>query len=273
MKTVNNGDLSCKNQQLCVGPFRVFPGRLSVSRTFGDIEAKLSCFGGNCKVVISEPEIRVFKLMDDQEFIVLASDGVYDKLTNKEIVKAGWDSLEDSNAHNIHQQCGLVVENILRTAINSRSLDNVTVVMICFKAFKEKFKAKQKQILKSTHFSKNENILNVNKNYNNMPMRDERIFNLLKGGSFVAALDNGSAAANNENVLKRSLLEVNNCGKYHRNSIDEKKINEGNNEFNLNKLISKFNDLKVHHNEKKDIFSSVSVRKIEDEKKYKHSHI
>ena len=127
--------------------------------------------------MIYEPEIRVFKLMDDQEFIVLASDGVFDKLTNKEIVKTGWDSLEESNAHNIHQQCGLVFGNILRTAINSRSLNNVTVVMICFKAFKEKFKAIQKQILKSTHFSKNENILNINKNYNNMPMRDIRIFN------------------------------------------------------------------------------------------------
>ncbi len=29
------------------GPLRVFPGRLSVARTFGDIEAKLSRFGGN----------------------------------------------------------------------------------------------------------------------------------------------------------------------------------------------------------------------------------
>ena len=40
------------------GPFRVFPGRLSVSRTFGDIEAKLEKFGGNPNVVISKPEIK-----------------------------------------------------------------------------------------------------------------------------------------------------------------------------------------------------------------------
>lgn len=54
-----NGQI--KNQTV-VGPLRVFPGRLSVSRTFGDIEAKLPKFGGNPKVVIAEPEIEVFQI-------------------------------------------------------------------------------------------------------------------------------------------------------------------------------------------------------------------
>jgi protein phosphatase 2C family protein 2/3 len=35
----------------------VLPGRLSVTRAFGDIEAKLEKFGGNSGVVIAEPEI------------------------------------------------------------------------------------------------------------------------------------------------------------------------------------------------------------------------
>ena len=34
-------------QQLVLGPHRVYPGRLSVSRTFGDIEAKRVKYGGN----------------------------------------------------------------------------------------------------------------------------------------------------------------------------------------------------------------------------------
>jgi protein phosphatase 2C family protein 2/3 len=37
---------------------RVFPGRLSVSRTFGDIEAKVRLFGGIPNVISAEPEIR-----------------------------------------------------------------------------------------------------------------------------------------------------------------------------------------------------------------------
>jgi len=45
-----------------LGPFRVLPGRLSVSRTFGDIEAKKPKYGGNPKVIVAEPEIKAFKV-------------------------------------------------------------------------------------------------------------------------------------------------------------------------------------------------------------------
>ena len=41
-----------------MGPHRVFPGRLSVTRTFGDIEAKLVEFHGNPKAITCDPEIR-----------------------------------------------------------------------------------------------------------------------------------------------------------------------------------------------------------------------
>lgn len=44
-----------------------------VSRTFGDIEAKIEKLGGNPNVVISDPEIKSFKITDDHDFIILAS--------------------------------------------------------------------------------------------------------------------------------------------------------------------------------------------------------
>ena len=46
-------------RQLVFGPKRIFPGRLAVSRAFGDIEAKLKRFGGVEGVLIAEPEIKV----------------------------------------------------------------------------------------------------------------------------------------------------------------------------------------------------------------------
>jgi protein phosphatase 2C family protein 2/3 len=45
-----------------MGPHRVFPGRLSVTRTFGDIEAKFSEFNGNPKAIVCDPEIFSFKI-------------------------------------------------------------------------------------------------------------------------------------------------------------------------------------------------------------------
>lgn len=59
------------------GPSRVFPGRLSVCRSFGDAEAKIEKFGGNSKVIISEPEVQVIKLLDDHDFIILGCKFFY----------------------------------------------------------------------------------------------------------------------------------------------------------------------------------------------------
>lgn len=44
-----------------MGPYRVAPGRLSVSRTFGDIEAKHPDLGGMAGVVVCDPEITYLK--------------------------------------------------------------------------------------------------------------------------------------------------------------------------------------------------------------------
>ena len=53
-------------------PWRVFPGKLSVSRTIGDLEAKSTKYGGNPNVVIAEPDIQVHKIRPDFDYILLA---------------------------------------------------------------------------------------------------------------------------------------------------------------------------------------------------------
>jgi protein phosphatase 2C family protein 2/3 len=77
-----------------IGPIRVLPGRLSVSRTFGDPEAKLAYRGGNMNVVKAEPEIRSFQIQKNHDFIILASDGVYDKMSNEDISRGVWESCD-----------------------------------------------------------------------------------------------------------------------------------------------------------------------------------
>lgn len=46
------------------------------------MEAKLSKFGGNPNVVIAEPEITSFKIDQDCDYIMLACDGIFEKLSN-----------------------------------------------------------------------------------------------------------------------------------------------------------------------------------------------
>ena len=59
------------NNHVIVGPSRVFPGRLSVSRSFGDVEAKIPSLGGSQGVIVATPEIYSFRIDTEVDFIVL----------------------------------------------------------------------------------------------------------------------------------------------------------------------------------------------------------
>jgi len=108
--------------QLIVGPHRVFPGRLSVSRTIGDIEAKYSKYGGNIRVVVPTPDIKCFKIRNNYDFIVLCCDGIYEKLNNVDVVSDVWQVCREraehagkdpNSAKGIHEICGSSVDRIL----------------------------------------------------------------------------------------------------------------------------------------------------------------
>jgi len=75
----------------------VLPGRLSVSRTFGDPEAKLEYRGGNPNVVVCKPDVRIFKISKDHDFIILACDGIFDKMSNEDVSQCVWNSCTIDN--------------------------------------------------------------------------------------------------------------------------------------------------------------------------------
>lgn len=69
-----------------LGPYRVYPGRLSVSRSIGDFKAKNTKDGGNDKVLISTPDVHKFKITKDMNFILLGSDGLFENQQNQSII-------------------------------------------------------------------------------------------------------------------------------------------------------------------------------------------
>jgi len=53
--------------------------------------AKLKQYGGNIHVVVALPEIRSFRLNDmSHDFILIGSDGVFDKLSSEELAAIAW---------------------------------------------------------------------------------------------------------------------------------------------------------------------------------------
>lgn len=69
------------------------------------------------------------------DFILLACDGIFDKLTNKEVIQTVWEGVMDNKIKDAHRQCGIGVDRILRTSVAKKTMDNITVVFVAFKNF------------------------------------------------------------------------------------------------------------------------------------------
>ena len=178
------------NGQILFGPYRVLPGRLSVSRTIGDIEAKFENFGGNPNVIIWEPDIFIFDLNKrDIDFFIMGCDGIFDQMSNEEIMDCAWMILNNGNNNNnnnnkenknnneesfeynfekanIHEKCGLIVDFIIKSSMVRKSFDNVTCLMIALNDFTKT--EKNKKILNSISTEEYlKNIYRLNNSVNN----------------------------------------------------------------------------------------------------------
>jgi protein phosphatase 2C family protein 2/3 len=122
------------NSENIIGPLRVIPGKLSVSRTIGDIECKDIKAGGNPNVIISMPEIKYFDISSTNEFILIGCDGIFEKVNNKEIIANIWKTFNSEiNAKDLHHLCGFAVENLIDNLIHLKAADNLTSILILFK--------------------------------------------------------------------------------------------------------------------------------------------
>jgi len=91
---------------------------LAMTRSFGDLYFKQPTL-----LSIAEPEIQIVPLSDKDLFLVLATDGIYDILSNQEVVDLvlrHWDDPEEA------------AKDVVRSAYKRGSEDNLTVTVIQF---------------------------------------------------------------------------------------------------------------------------------------------
>ena len=164
----NGGSIYIRNSIM-----RIIPGRLSVSRAFGDKDAKLNDYGENNNILICTPEIVNINLRNQKvDFLIMGCDGIFEYLTNEDCVSLAWKIMKENikNYNNFHQMNGDIVDLIIKSALKRNSIDNVTVLFVSFKNFKKKFK-KGKFFSISNYSNINFNDINDNelnnKNENN----------------------------------------------------------------------------------------------------------
>ena len=143
---LNNIGNEFYNGKILIGPYRVLPGRLSVCRTIGDAESKIAKFGGIPGVIISEPDIFCYDLSkDDIDFFILGCDGIYDQMTNKEVLDCAWTLIKENEKeekikepNDLHILSGKIVNYIIKSSLARKSFDNVTCLFVSFKDFYKK---------------------------------------------------------------------------------------------------------------------------------------
>lgn len=120
------------------GPARVLPGRLSVSRSFGDVDAKDPRLGGKKGVVIATPQIHTFEITDELDFVIIGSDGIFDQMDNQEVVQMSWNGIEAAldNIHveSLDELCYWAVEEIMSQSLLKGTQDNISTILACFKS-------------------------------------------------------------------------------------------------------------------------------------------
>ncbi|CAG9334222.1 unnamed protein product [Blepharisma stoltei] len=114
--------------------YRIFPGGLNVSRTIGDLNAKIEEHGGIPNVISSQPEIRTLKIKNDHDFIMMGCDGIFDVLSTKEVIETIWkSSVEEENM--VSNACRKGVEAVISESMRKRSSDNLTAIIIALGGF------------------------------------------------------------------------------------------------------------------------------------------
>jgi len=95
---------------------------LAVSRSIGDVSLKKMGVGQ----IIATPEYAQMQLTADNHFLILASDGLWDVMSNEDCVKMVRAALSKNKSLDV------IAEGLAREAIKQASGDNITVSVIQF---------------------------------------------------------------------------------------------------------------------------------------------
>ncbi|CAO2833708.1 unnamed protein product [Amaranthus hypochondriacus] len=101
-------------------------GQLSVARALGDWHMKGP--KGSSFPLSAEPELQETVLTEDDEFLLLACDGLWDVMSSQCAVTI---ARRELMLHNDPERCS---RELVREALKRNTCDNLTVIVICFSA-------------------------------------------------------------------------------------------------------------------------------------------
>ncbi|EPS66611.1 hypothetical protein M569_08163 [Genlisea aurea] len=99
-------------------------GVLSVTRALGDWDMKLP--RGSSSPLIADPEIQRALLTEDDEFLIIGCDGIWDVMSSQHAVSLVRNGLR---RHDDPEQCA---KDLVTEALRLNTFDNLTAIVVCF---------------------------------------------------------------------------------------------------------------------------------------------
>ncbi|WCJ40349.1 Protein phosphatase 2C family protein [Euphorbia peplus] len=107
-------------------------GSLNLARAIGDAELKQNkSLPPEKQIVTANPDINIVELCDDDEFLVLACDGIWDCMSSQQLVDYVKEQLNSETR--LSAICEKVFDRCLAPTAGGEGCDNMTMILVQFK--------------------------------------------------------------------------------------------------------------------------------------------
>ncbi|KAL6134212.1 hypothetical protein ACLB2K_066445 [Fragaria x ananassa] len=107
-------------------------GSLNLARSIGDVEFKQNKqLPVEKQIVTANPDVQSVEICDDDEFLVIACDGIWDCMSSQQLVDYVREQLKHENKLSV--VCERVFERCLAPSTGGEGCDNMTMILVQFK--------------------------------------------------------------------------------------------------------------------------------------------
>ena len=108
-------------------------GTINLSRAIGDIEFKQNKFlSPDKQMLTANPDINTVELCDDDDFLVLACDGIWDCMSRQQLVDFIHEHINTESS--LSAVCERVLDRCLApSTLGGEGCDNMTMILVQFK--------------------------------------------------------------------------------------------------------------------------------------------
>ena len=114
-------------------------------RTIGDIKAKRKEYGAIPGTIINKPDIFIYDINSNDDFIVMGCDGIFDDLSNQEVSNAAWliykNESKEKN-YDIHVLTQDACDIIIKYGLEKQTSDNLSCIVIGLEGIEKYLKNK-----------------------------------------------------------------------------------------------------------------------------------